>query len=73
MGEVWEVRIDSNSLNAGKTIEHIGLPDKCKISAIYRKEEILYPTTSDIIEENDILIVFVSPQALRKAEEIFRI
>lgn len=73
MGEVWEVRIDSDSLNAGKTIERIGLPDKCKISAIYRKEEILYPTTSDIIEENDILIVFVSPQALRKAEEIFRI
>jgi len=73
MGEVWEVRIDQDSLNAGKTIEEIGLPEKCKIGAIYRKEEVLYPAEFDKVEEGDILIVFVSPQALRKAEEIFKI
>ena len=73
MGEVWEVRIDADSLNTGKTIDGLGLPDKCKISAIYRNEEIIYPKADDKIEEGDILIVFVSPQAMRKAEEIFRI
>jgi len=73
MGEVWEVRIDADSLNSGKTISEVGLPDKCKISAIYRGEEIIYPTQDDVIAEKDILIVFVSPQAMRKAEEIFRI
>lgn len=73
MGEVWEVRIDADSLNTGKTIEEIGLPDKCKISAIYRNNEIIYPKADDIIKERDILIVFVSPQAMRRAEEIFRI
>lgn len=73
MGEVWEVRIDQDSLNSDKTIEEIGLPDKCKIAAIYRDEEIIYPSLTDKINEGDILIVFVSPQAMRKAEEIFRI
>ena len=73
MGEVWEVRIDADSLNAGKTIDEVGLPDKCKIAAIYRNEEIIYPAADDKIIEGDILIVFVSPQAMRKAEEIFRI
>lgn len=73
MGEVWEVRIDSDSLNSDKTIEELNLPDKCRIAAIYRDEEILYPSKSDKILEGDILILFVSSQAMRKAEEIFRI
>lgn len=73
MGEVWEVRIDKDSLNTGKTIEELNLPEKCKVSAIYRYNEIIYPKPDDRIEEDDILIVFVSPQAMRKAEDIFRI
>lgn len=73
MGEVWEVRIDSDSLNTGKTLDELGLPDKCKVSAVYREEQIIYPKADDQIKEGDILIVFVSPQAMRKAEEIFKI
>lgn len=73
MGEVWEVRIDKDSLNSEKTIDEVCLPDRCKIAAIYREENIIYPSSSDKIAEGDILIVFVSPQAMRKAEEIFRI
>ena len=73
MGEVWEVRIDKDSFNSGKKIEHLDLPEKCKVCAIYRNEQIIYPKSDDIIEENDILIVFVSPIAMRKAEDIFRI
>lgn len=73
MGEVWEVRIDADSLNTDKTIDELGLPDKCKVSAIYRNDEIIYPKSDDKIKEGDILIVFVSPQAMRKAEEIFKI
>ncbi len=72
MGEVWEVRIDADSLNAGKSIEELGLPEKCKIGAIYRNDEIIYPGAEDKIQEHDILIVFVSPQAMRKAEDIFK-
>ncbi|MCM1324468.1 MAG: Trk system potassium transporter TrkA [Acetobacter sp.] len=73
MGEVWEVRIDADSLNTDKTLDELGLPDKCKVSAIYRNNQIIYPKADDLIQEGDILIVFVSPQAMRKAEEIFRI
>lgn len=73
MGEVWEVRIDENSLNIEKTINELDLPDKCKIGAIYRNSEIIYPNKDEKIEEGDILIVFVSPQAMRKTEEIFKI
>mgnify|MGYP002858271255 FL=1 len=73
MGEVWEVRIDKDSRNADKAIQDINLPDKCRISAIYRDDKIIYPSLHDIILQGDILIIFVSPQAMRKAEEIFRI
>lgn len=73
MGEVWEVRIDKDSLNTDKKIEDISLPDKCRISAIYRDENIIYPTAQEVILEGDILIVFVAPQAMRKAEDIFRL
>ena len=73
MGEVWEVRIDKDSLNTGKTIQELNLPDKCKVSAIYRNDEIIYNTSDSVIEEGDILILFVSSQAMRKAEEIFKI
>ena len=73
MGEVWEVRIDKDSLNTGKTIQELNLPDKCKVSAIYRNDEIIYNISDIIIEEGDILILFVSSQAMRKAEEIFKI
>ncbi len=73
MGEVWEIRIDEDSLNTDKTIEELNLPDKCKVSAIYRNDEIIYPKFDDKIITGDILIVFVSPQAMKKAEEIFRV
>ena len=73
MGEVWEVRIDQDSLNSGKTIEEIALPEKCKISAIYRDDAIIYPSLNEVVKEGDVLIVFVLPQAMRKAEEVFKI
>lgn len=73
MGEVWEVRIDADSLNSDKTIKDLNLPEKCKIGAIYRNDEIIYPSLTDTINEGDILIVFVSAQALKRAEDIFRI
>ena len=73
MGEVWEVRIDTNSLNTNKTIDELDLPDKCQIAAIYRNDEIIYPKFDDKILEGDILIVFVSPKSMKKAEEIFKI
>ncbi len=73
MGEVWEVRIDKDSLNSDKTIEELDLPEKCKIGAIFRDDEVIYPKMDEKIMEGDILIVFVSPLVMRKAEEIFRI
>ena len=72
MGEVWEIRVDKDSFNSDKTIDELNLPDKCKIGAIYRDDEIIYPRSDDTIKENDILIVFVAPQVMRRAEEIFK-
>ena len=43
------------------------------LSVSMDKEELPAEFSDDKIEENDILIVFVSPAAMRKAEEIFRL
>ena len=70
-GEIWEIKIDEDNLNSGKTIREMNLPEKCRIDAICRNEKIIYPSDDEKIEVGDLLIVFVSSQAIKRAEKIF--
>lgn len=70
-GEIWEIKIDENNYNAGKTISDIGLPKNSSIGAVYRNNEVLFPSSSDKLETGDLVILFVSTQDIRKVEKIF--
>lgn len=70
-GEVWEIKIEEDSLNAGKVISEIGLPKNSSIGAVYRKNEVIFPSSDDKLEAGDLVIVFVSTQDIRKVEKIF--
>lgn len=71
-GEIWEIVIDGNSPLIGSTFEQLKLPLESRICALVRKGEIvLSPLANTHIEENDVLIFFVSPLSIRRAEKIF--
>ena len=69
-GELWEIRVDADSLIAGRTIADIGLPQNSIIGAICRDENIIYPSSADKIEAGDLLIIFVNTQDIRKVERL---
>ena len=69
-GELWEIRVDADSLIAGRTVAEIGLPKTSLIGAVCRDETVIFPSSSEKIEAGDLLIVFVSTQDIRKVERL---
>jgi len=70
-GEVWEVKIRQDSPLAGKKIADLNLPDKCHVAAIVREDKIIFPKSSEQIEELDVFIIFVAPFSIKRMEQIF--
>ena len=70
-GEIWEVRIDADSLNASRSIREAGLPRTSMVGAIYRNGEIIFPLPEDKMQIGDLLVLFVSSNDIKKVEKIF--
>ncbi len=71
-GEVWEIAVDDNSPLIGSAFSELNLPQESRICALYRKGEIrLAPFVREHLEAGDVLIFFVAPSAIRRAEKIF--
>ena len=70
-GEVWELKIDENSLIADKKIIELELPENSKICAICREEGIIYPNIYERLKIGDTVILFCSSRAIKKVEKIF--
>ena len=70
-GEIWEILLSEDNINVGQKINNIDLPATCKICAINRKDTIMFPDENTILEENDILVVYVGTKSIKKAENIF--
>ncbi len=70
-GEIWEIKVSEDSAINGKNIAELNLPEKCRIDAIYRNENIIFPNNNEKIMSGDLLIVFVATQSIKRAEKIF--
>ena len=71
-GEVWEIEIDNNSSLVGSTFAQVDLPKESKICALIRKNEIfLDPNYNEHIQDGDVIIFYVAPSSIKKAEKIF--
>lgn len=70
-GEVWEIEIDSQSINADKKIKDIGLPDGSEICALYRDGEVTFPNRETVLKAGDLIILYVGTKGIRKAERLF--
>ena len=69
-GEIWEIKVDADSLIAGRPIPETGLPKTSTIAAIFRDGELLFPSPKDHIEAGDLLIVFGNTKDIRKVEHL---
>lgn len=70
-GEVWELKIEDQSPHVGKAIKNMDIHKESKICAIERNEKIIFPEENEVLQKDDSIILFVSIQAIRKAETIF--
>ncbi len=71
-GEVWEIAIDGNSPLIGSALAQMGLPKESRICALIRKGETIFsPSLNERVAAGDVLIFFVAPSSIRRAEKIF--
>ncbi|MBQ8870358.1 MAG: Trk system potassium transporter TrkA [Alphaproteobacteria bacterium] len=70
-GEIWEIKLKEDQPVTGRKLSDLSIPDRCKIAMIVRDEQILLPDASIVLNQDDIVIMFVSPLGIKKMEQIF--
>ena len=70
-GEIWEIKLKEDQPVTGKKLADLNIPDKCKIVAIIKGDEICFPQLEDTLDVTDVVIIFVSPLGIKKMEQIF--
>ena len=71
--EIWELKLKTDTMLEGKKISEIVLPEKCKILAVLRKNELIFDLKDTIIELDDILFIIVSPNGIKRTEALLNI
>ena len=71
--EVWEVRLKKDSMLEDKKLSDFILPEKCKIVGIERDKKLLFADDNLVLKLDDVLIIIVAPNAIKKVESIFSI
>lgn len=71
MGEIWEIRLDEDNACGHKKIGELNLPKMCRIFALMRNNEIIYPDPTTLLEQNDLLLLYVDSTMIKQAEQIF--
>ncbi len=71
MGEIWEIKIEADSVNLGRTIDELKIPSESSIMLIVRNNELIYDTAQTRLEAGDVILIYVTPQNIRRIENIF--
>ena len=71
MGEIWEMRLEEENICRDKKVGELSLPKTCRVFALRRGEELIYPDPTTKLECGDLLLVYVDSAAVKQAEEIF--
>ena len=70
-GEIWEIKLKEDQPVTGKKVSDLHLPDKCKLAAIVRKGEPIFSVADEVLNTDDVLIIYVYPFSIKKMEQIF--
>ena len=68
--ELWQFTIGEMSPLLGQKISDISLPLTCKICAIIRDKEVIYPRLYDEIMLSDEVVMIVMQDAIKKVEKL---
>jgi len=71
--EVWELRLKPDTLLEGKKIADITLPEKCRVLALVRSRQTIFDLKEATLCPDDVLIMVVSPNGIKKVESIFSV
>lgn len=71
MGEIWEIRLGDDSVNLGKTVADLNIPESSSVMLIARGEELIYNYNNIRLTADDKLLVYVTPINIRRIESIF--
>ncbi len=69
--EVWELKLKKDTMLEGKALKDITLPEKCRVIGIERDKKLLFPTVETLLELDDVLIILVAPNSIKKVETAF--
>lgn len=64
--DMFEIRVEKNSISAGLRIRDLALPKEALISSVVRKERIIPPKGTTSIEADDILFVLAPTKDIEK-------
>lgn len=71
LGEIWEIRLDENNACGRKKIGELSLPKMCRVFALMRQNEVIYPDPTTMLESGDLLLLYVDSTMIKQAEQIF--
>ena len=68
---MMEFVINPDSKLVGKRLQDLRLAESCIVSVVFRGEEVIIPHGSDIIKENDRMVVIGKPEAMENLVNVF--
>lgn len=70
-GEIWEIRLGTDSINVGRRVRELNIPDSSAVLLVEHDDELLYNPADYRLHSQDRLLVFVSPADIRRVESVF--
>ena len=71
MGEIWEIRLEEEVACGKKKVGELNLPKMCRVVALFRDDEIIYPDPTTKLNANDVILAYVDSMMIKQAEQIF--
>lgn len=71
MGEIWEIRLSEENACGHKKIGELNLPKMCRVFALQRNDEVIYPDPTTTLQNDDLLLIYIDSSTIRQAEQIF--
>ncbi|MBR1601328.1 MAG: Trk system potassium transporter TrkA [Alphaproteobacteria bacterium] len=71
IGEFWEIRLGNDSVNLGKSVKELKIPQDCSVVLIARGESLIYEFNEQRLQAEDKVLLFVAPSDIRDIEKIF--
>ncbi len=71
LAEIWEIRLDEDTVGEGMSPAELKLPEGCRICACLRDEEISFPDEKQRLVPGDVIVLYLDSKAVKRIERIF--